>query len=53
MIVRHGHMRMQAQKYRSTAKRSAHNKSKDKELKQYMKAALRGPYELVKLLAYS
>ena len=37
-------MRIQAQKKTEVQQSwSAHNKSKDKELKQYMEAALRGP----------
>ena len=40
------YMRMQAQTSESYNKRSAHNKSKDKESMQYMKAALRGPQEM-------
>ena len=37
------YMRIQAQITENYSKMSAHNKSKDKELKQYMEAALRGP----------
>ena len=41
-----GYMKIQAQNQKYSRKECPQQVKKDKELKQYMKATLRGPYEL-------